>query len=76
MRPLFTELPVYGVPKRNADRPAWGICAAAGGNINRRKWESLMRRKAIDRGWPRWYHESAFTHIWDGATLERAPSGM
>ena len=44
------DVTVYGVPKRNADRPAWGNCAAAGGNINRRKWESLMRWQAVDRG--------------------------
>ena len=47
---VFRCLIVYGVPKRNADRPAWGNCAAAGGNINRRKWESLMRWQAVDRG--------------------------
>ena len=35
---------VYGVPKRNADRPARGNYAAAGGNINRQKWEFMMRR--------------------------------
>ena len=46
----FLGFGVYGVPKRNADRPAWGNCAAAGGNINRRKWESLMRWQAVDRG--------------------------
>lgn len=43
-------LAVYGVPKRNADRPAWGNYAAAGGNINRRKREFWMRRQAVDRG--------------------------
>ena len=41
---------VYGVPKRNADRPAWGNCAAAGGNINCWKREFLMRQQAVDRG--------------------------
>ena len=35
---------VYSVPKRNADHPAWGNCAAVGGNVNRWKWESLVRR--------------------------------
>ena len=39
---------VYGVPKRNADRPAWGNYAATGGNINRRKREFRMRRQAVD----------------------------
>ena len=67
---------VYGVPKRNADRPARGNYAAAGGNINRRKWEFMMRRQAVDRGWPRWYHESAFTHVQDRATLESDLSGI
>ena len=67
---------VYGVPKRNADRPARGNYAAAGGNINRRRWEFMMRRQAVDRGWPRWYHESAFTHVQDRATLESDLSGI
>ena len=67
---------VYGVPKRNADRPARGNYAAAGGNINRRKWEFMMRRQAVDRGWPRWYHESAFTHVQERATLESDLSGI
>ncbi len=67
---------VYGVPKRNADRPAWGNYAAAGGNIYRRKREFRMRRQAVDRGWPRWYHESAFTHVQDRATLESDLSGI
>lgn len=67
---------VYGVPKRNADRPAWGNYAAAGGNINRRKREFRMRWQAVDRGWPRWYHESAFTHVQDRATLESDLSGI
>ena len=39
---------VYGVPKRNADRPAGGNYAAAGGNVNRRKREFLVRRQAVD----------------------------
>ena len=43
-------LSVYGVPKRNADRSAWGNRATTGGNINRQKWESLVRRQAVDRG--------------------------
>ena len=67
---------VYGVPKRNADRPAWGNYAAAGGNIYRQKREFRMRRQAVDRGWPRWYHESAFTHVQDRATLESDLSGI
>lgn len=67
---------VYGAPKRNADRPAWGNYAATGGNINRRKREFRMRRQAVDRGWPRWYHESAFTHVQDRATLESDLSGI
>ena len=36
-RAARTEFIVYGVPKRNADRPAWGNRAAAGGNVNRWK---------------------------------------
>ena len=71
-----TAVCVYGVPKRNADRPAWGNYAAAGGNIYRRKREFRMRRQAVDRGWPRWYHESAFTHVQDRATLESDLSGI
>ena len=39
---------VYSVPKRNADRPAGGNYAAAGGNVNRRKREFLVRRQAVD----------------------------
>ena len=70
------RLIVYGVPKRNADRPAWGNYAATGGNINRRKREFRMRRQAVDCGWPRWYHESAFTHVQDRATLESDLSGI
>ena len=70
------EMGVYGVPKRNVDRPAWGNYAAAGGNIYRRKREFRMRRQAVDRGWPRWYHESAFTHVQDRATLESDLSGI
>ena len=47
--PMDTVLSVYGVPKRNADRPAWGNCAAADGNVNRRKWESTVCRQVVDR---------------------------
>jgi hypothetical protein len=36
----------------------------------------MMRRQAVDRGWPRWYHESAFTHVQDRATLESDLSGI
>ena len=36
LRGLLPDIGVYSVPKRNAVRPEWGNCAAAGGNVNRR----------------------------------------
>lgn len=45
---MLHTISVYSVPKRTVDRPAWGNHAAAGGNVNRRKEESLMRRQAVD----------------------------